>query len=216
MMRANIYTAETFPTEQVDAVEVGLFLVGEHLGGIAVQGCHQVRLPMNDGVVRPSRVGYDKLDPFIDLHVFVADISTSGLGISISNTGIAWVRPGDRHETIVTTTAHEVGHAVGFVMRGSRQSDPASPAHCADRTCVMHRAEISVVTKETIPQKGFINRLKGATEKRTTVKHSQDEFCSCCVDDMQTFGHKNIAALRHDRVISGKILPKRLVKRILS
>lgn len=207
MLSANIYSVELLESRSMEAISFGLGLVGEHVGGIAVNKSLIVRLPQADGVVRAKNVGYEKLDPFIDLHIFAAPYNESSLGFSYIKTGVSWINLDTESEKgSHLTTAHEVAHSLGFVTPESPQSAPGDKFHCSCEECIMGSALTSIHVYDLQETKSWFGLRKKTMEVMTEVIQKQQSFCGDCVVDMRTNATKNIEDIRHRRVITKKVI----------
>lgn len=203
MLRANIYTIEPLSPEIQDSVEDGVRMVVTYIGHIAVTRSVEVRLPLSqEGKVDPGRVGLSNLDGMVELHVmavpldrskygrFTSGMSAFGVGVGFVDTSV------DKVNSIRLTTAHEVGHSLGFVSNHSGHEDPNSANHCSDKSCVMHQAGLQ-------PEIDALNPPEGSREARLL---KQFDFCLDCKVDMRSKGEENLQRLRHSRVVENGVI----------
>ncbi len=214
-MRANVYSMDPLTQDQMGAISDGLDLVSGYIGKKIVAKSKRVKLPRQpNGRVSPERVGCGQLDKMIPLHLFVVPLDRSSsmrLGGAYFGKGVSFVDatiPNDNKKTIVT--AHEVGHAFGFVPYGSEQQDPQSPTHCCDAGCIMHG---ETFIDSGLPGLTFAER----EEKRARLAQGEpltramrglppNDFCQPCQTDMSRFGNLDILALLYERMMSGEIV----------
>lgn len=199
----------------VASVEYGLGLVAEYAGDISLKGVHKITVPTDAaGQVERERVGYEKLDMYTDLHIFAAATQDTSLGVAYRRTGVAWVNLNDRRNraTLHTTTAHEVGHALGFVRQESPQAIVGNRIHCSCAECIMHPVQEVVRRTHTTAEarSGIFGRLR--TKEVTQLVMRQQVFCGDCASDMAYYTAGNLAAMRFDRLRSGVVLSDERVK----
>ena len=204
MITANVYSTEALQPEVARAINHGLDLVGEHTGPITVNKVLEVNLVNDGGIVRAKNVGYDNLDPYTDLHIFVAAYSGKSRGVSYVGTGVSWLNLVE--DTGVyghSTVAHEVAHSLGFVSPGAPQSLGRTGAHCVDLECIMAP---SMERVQSVRRGIGIGAFRPFTRRVDTSGYNQQAFCGDCVVDMGTNTEANLRALRHRRVQSGRII----------
>lgn len=221
MLRANIYAIEPLTLETRGAIEDGIGMVATYMGHTAVTKELGVRLPLNErGHVNPERVGFGKLDKLVELHLMAVPLDPGeGERIGLAGVGRGWGFVDTSKEStdvIRMTTAHEVGHAFGFVVPDADHEDPESSFHCCDGSCVMHKRALIVAEEIEIEQAATrLQKLKRSIAKRRghepepeyAVNYrlaEQFDFCLPCKVDMRDQGDKNIEQLRYNRIFGSK------------
>ncbi len=216
MLSAAIYSAEALDSNHYDAINYGLQMIGQHVGGIALSKTYRVKLPTDaEGQVDHARVGYDSLDIFTDLHIFAAPMQTEDLGIAWRGTGIAWLnlRRDPKAKRIHTTSSHEVGHALGFVKDSSVQHIKGDSAHCSCNSCIMHPI-MSVYTQNHVTErKSTFDRFRNGRYRVVDTEAAyQQNFCGDCITDMRKYSAEHISAMRHRRLLTKSILSKQDIR----
>lgn len=224
MIRANVYSLEPLSTDVSEAVRQGIDMVADYMGHtVATQELLLKRLPLNsEGNVRPGLVSFRKLDKFVELHLMAVPLDRgAGERIGLAGVGRGWafVNTSDESlEVITTTSAHETGHAFGFVTPASPNSDPRDPHHCRDIRCLMNKKVVILESDEevstgfSVSARSAMDRLflrrppRTASPRPSRRVHQQHDFCDCCKADMRQAGNENIAKLRSARLFEwGKV-----------
>lgn len=222
MFRANIYSmGGGLAPEARGAIHDGVDMVAAYMGQTVVKKELSVRLPQNEnGLVNPHRVGFAKLDKMVELHLMAVPVDrgeTDVLGLAGMGRGWAFANIStDSAQVMRMTACHEISHAFGFVIPAAEQADQTSPGHCASRDCIMHKFAlyniVPVVSEPTATNPGrwdplarWRNRNNGDTVDSIEVsyqkRYRQADFCSDCKVDMREHGDKNLARLRHRRIM---------------
>jgi hypothetical protein len=164
------------------AVSDGLDIVGQYAGRVRVVGHSRVKLPTDAyGFVNPNIVGYKPFDKATDLHVFVARISLGQnvAGLGYRNSGVAWADSRTNTSKIPLVIAHEVSHALGFVLPGAPQAIRGDMGHCATKSCIM-------TPKIETNAYGFGDKVP-------------TDFCLPCKADMRDVTEENVSEIHQLR-----------------
>lgn len=219
MLRAHIYTIETLPDPQKEAIIEGVQMVAAYMCESATTKELKLRLPYKEnGNVSPFQVGLSKLDPMVELHLLAVPLdrhTPEVVGLAGIGSGVAYVDTNESSPAVVRqVSSHETAHAFGFVQEDAKHVDPESPHHCSDEGCIMH---MSVLTQDPEESSRLIDRAKRRgflgkrhAERADRAMHTkvvnQHDFCLDCAIDMRTESEKNIAELRTERLLNG--MPK--------
>jgi hypothetical protein len=205
-----------------ESINDGIGMVTAYIGETVVTNEVTVRLVTDElGRVDPNRIGYGNLDKMVELHVMAVPLDRGEderLGLAAIGRGWSYVDTSrDSAPIIRTTAAHEVAHALRFVVPGSEHEDPASPYHCCDGDCIMHKS-IAIAVSELAGSSDRIlrtQRMRSLLRRRGKaallqvdqteyLMDSQHDFCVACKVDMRDKGSGHVAKLRHDRLFVQK------------
>lgn len=185
---ARIYSPEKLTDHAKAALSDGLDIVGQYTGRISVVGHSTVKLPSNTyGEVNPHKVGYKGFDKAVDIHLFMARISFGRgvAGLGYRSTGVAWIESRTATNKTPLVAAHEVSHALGFLVPDAPQAIKNDVGHCATKTCIMTpKIETSAF--------GFGDILP-------------TDFCLPCKADMRDVAEENISEIHYARRVLGTV-----------
>ncbi len=215
MITARVYSPTEADPAILASIQYGLDMVAEHTGAISLTGVHKIAVPTDaSGYVDVSRVGYGKLDIYTDLHIFAAPTTDSSLGVAYRNRGVAWVNLNGNasRATLHSTTAHEVGHALGFVRQDSPQAIVGNRVHCSCAECIMHPVqEVARHIHESAElRRGLFSGRR--TREVTQLVMRQQVFCGDCSKDMRQLTGGNLASMRFERLRTGLVMSADRVK----
>lgn len=175
------------------------------------------KLPQQDGIIDPTKIGFQRLDIRVDMHLFFApfdlskfDYEKSGkkiIGSSKRLAGLALVSSILRLDQIMLTTAHETAHAFGFV---SEERDPVE-GHCQYEDCIMNSTQR--FTKNTLDRRAVeaIRNLRHLNRSSNIVglknRPQQFSFCSDCREDMHEHGAMRLEIVKALRARNGMPRP---------
>jgi hypothetical protein len=213
-MRANVYSLEPLAPAAREAVHDSLDMVAAYMGEAVVARELQVKLPLTAaGLVNPKQVGYSNFDMMVELHLLAVPLEGSAErpGIADVGRGVGFTNiTGNSKPLIRTVTAHEVAHAVGFVLPDSAQADPDSQYHCLAASCLMNRRVVTdTETLITTPKAPLLERLRGKkaaplTESTVRLVNRQYDFCGDCKADLHHYGQRELNRLRYHRLTVSK------------
>ena len=214
-MKAYVYSMESLNSDIKDELYTGLEMVAAYIGETVVTKLCRVRLATDYiGHVEPSKIGTSKLDKLVELHVMAVPMSLNKAdqaGLAYMGEGVSYVdvspfRAGSAGK-IVTSTAHEVAHSLGFLKDGAVQTDPQSSGHCKDQDCILNK---NVIEKPIIPTqdknllkrgvKAVLSSLQPAPEPQFGY---QFDFCQDCKNDLHLHGPSHLDRLRSNRLLYG-------------
>lgn len=195
MIRANVYFVEPLTPELKTGLYDGLSIIGQHVGGVSVRRVSRLSVPLNNGRVEVSKVGLRKLEIGTHLHVIAAPLTTDRLGIAAMGSGVSWLNIAEVEQSYAQTTAHEVAHSLGFMLKDAPRRDFESPAHCVDENCIMHEAE-------TEP-----NRQTPLQLGRDVITKNVGDFCLSCSADIRSFGEDHAHKILYGRTVAGGVSP---------
>ena len=157
------------------------------------------------------RVGLRSLDPKTDLHIFVApfDEPHGALGVSWYKSGVTWLQGDMSQDLIAGTTAHEVAHALGFLLKDAPQRTRGEDLlHCATRTCIMapQLYEVDPETRTYVElQREVQRRYEAFSLDVADLPPLQDDFCLPCKADLRDVTEENVASMRLLRLLDGGV-----------
>lgn len=226
-MRANIYTLEPLAKEVRESIHYGIEMVAGYIGEVVVAKEKTIRLPQdNEGRVNPRLVGLGSLDRLTELHLMAVPLNhrtddRNSLGAAAIGHGFVYIdsKQCDTTDLARVVSAHETAHALGFVQRGVKHEDPASPHHCTTDNCLMkprldiyqpfdqfQDIEKSLGIKPDHPLladlRSYSRRINFSEPAKSLI--TQHQFCHCCQQEMKTDGSKNLSKLRHFRLNTPK------------
>lgn len=212
-LSAKVYSLERLDAPMKDSLANGLEIIGEHVGGISLGKFSLIRTPVTEHGVNLDDFRYGNFDPAIDLHVVVAPFHDDGkepsseiLGISYHGTGVAWIKPAIGKQLTTTTTAHEVGHSLGYVLPDSPQAIKASDNHCSDQSCLM-----TAVAQHDPAYLRFVTSLGFAIDPEAAKNARKVEsFCTPCRADMHATADENVDRIRRTRRLFKSVILRRL------
>lgn len=223
MFRANVYSMEPLTPVAREAINDGIGMVAAYMGQTVASRELLVRLPLNErGNVNPARVGFNKLDKMVELHLMAVPLDPgAGERIGLAGVGRGWSfvdTAKDSDQVIRTTTAHEVAHAFGFVSPSAEQTDPESPFHCCDGNCIMHKMVTILVSEAEAEQQApeesrrllskipFRRKSKIVTPEPSPTYSVTDQydFCLPCKIDLRDNSEAHMSELRTGRLFGTK------------
>ena len=217
-IRAKIYSPEPLQPVTFEAISDGIDIVLAYMGQIAVQKSAVVTCSLRSpqGAINPYKIAYNKLDKLIELHVVAVPFKQPGelngsqksiLGIAKFGKGYVAVDVSRDASQIRTTTAHEVGHAFGYVSSGDMNHEDS--AHCSDENCLMHPSLNMLITDRPNGNNRDLGNLRkigqillGLPMERVTNEYAlkQYDFCSNCKADMYETGENHVKQMRFSRL----------------